>query len=244
MNTAPPTYEAATFAANPGARDTKPAYTPQPPSQHHVFPPAFGFYHASGSHSDIRISLSAESALLFYIGTHNSLSSQPSIVLNSTPNPASPPLAHATLHTFSSGTDIVIFSPPNPASPSPPHALLKTSFQKSGVFTTAHTFTIPTATGSQTFEWKSSSGAEVHALQGKSHGMKLVTAGGNVVAAWAPPKIGNKKQGKMAFIGGAREELGGVWEVMVVITVLALMERRRRSNNSAGGGAGGGGGGC
>ncbi|TVY33173.1 hypothetical protein LSUB1_G008392, partial [Lachnellula subtilissima] len=207
----PPTYEAATSLSNPGVRDTKPAYTPQPQAQsqpqhqRHLFPPAFGFYHASGSHSDLRISLSAESAPLFYISTHNSLSSQPSIILNSAPNPASPPLAHADLHTFSSGTDISIFSPPNP------RPLLTTSFQKAGVFSTAHTFTIPssTSTSSQTFEWKSSSGPEVRALQGRSHGLKLVTAGGAVVAVWAPPQSGNNKKGKMAFIGGAREQFGG-----------------------------------
>jgi len=73
--------------------------------------------------------------------------------------------------------------------------------------------------------------------------LKLVTAGGAVVAVWAPPQSGNNKKGKMAFIGRAREQFGGVWEVMVVVTALALMERRRRNNNN-GAGASGGGGGC
>lgn len=75
--------------------------------------------------------------------------------------------------------------------------------------------------------------------------MKLVAAGGAVVAVWAPPKSGNNKKGKMAFIDGAREEFGAAWEVMVVATVLALMERwrrnrKRRRNNGVGAGAGAG----
>ncbi|TVY86352.1 hypothetical protein LAWI1_G008911, partial [Lachnellula willkommii] len=156
----------------------------------------------------MRISLSASSAPLFYISTHGSLSSKPSIELTSSANPASPPLAHADLHRFSSDTDVAIFSPAI-QKPSPLRPLLTTTFQKSRVFSTAHTFTIPIPNGrgsqTQTFEWRSSSGPEVRALQGRSHGVKLVTAGGAVVAVWAPPMSGNNKKGKMAFMEGARE---------------------------------------
>lgn len=71
--------------------------------------------------------------------------------------------------------------------------------------------------------------------------MKLVVAGtGEVVAAWSPPNSGTRKKGKMAFLGRSREVFGGVWEMMAVISVLALMEKaRRRRNNSAAGAAGG-----
>jgi hypothetical protein len=250
MTTAPPTYEAATSSANPGVQDTKPTNItpqngavpqtktqPQPPSKH-IFPQAFGFYHASISHSDMAIALSAESAPLFHISTHGSFSSQPSIVLHSSAQPTSPPLANAYFHSFSSKTDISILSS------SSGKAVLSASLIKDGAFSSAHTFSIP---GAGIFEWKNSSGPEVVNLRGKSHGMKLVRKGSrDVVAAWAPPNSGTRKKGKIAFLGRGkdpRDEFGGVWEMMVVISILSLMEKGRRRNNSSAAG-GGGGGGC
>jgi len=115
----------------------------------------------------------------------------------------------------------------------------------------------------ETFTWKRSSGPEVQALQGKSHGMKLVRVrDGKVVAAWTEPSSGRNKKGRLRFLGD-KAELGERWEVLVVVTIVVILEKARRNNNSrsrgrgvtnigavtamgagAGASAGGGGGGC
>lgn len=50
-----------------------------------LFPNDIGVYHASGSFKDLRISLSGDSPPLFYVSTHSSWSSKPSVVLHGGP---------------------------------------------------------------------------------------------------------------------------------------------------------------
>jgi hypothetical protein len=97
-------------------------------------------------------------------------------------------------------------------------------------------FTLSGSTIAERFEWKNSSGKEVRSLQGRSHGKKLVRVKtGEVVCVWAPPNTGMRKKGKMAFLG-KEDGLGEGFELMVVITMLAIMEKTRRSSSSGGGG--------
>jgi len=120
-----------------------------------------------------------------------------------------------------------------------PHTLLK-----DGVFSGVEYFDVftPSSGKVERFEWKSSSGLEVQALRGASHGMKLVRASnGEVVVAWTRPNSGTREKGKMRFIGD-RNVLGEKLESMAVISLLAIVEKRRRANNASR--AAGGGGGC
>lgn len=91
----------------------------------------------------------------------------------------------------------------------------------------------------------------MRSLNGKKYGMKLVrTKTGEVVVAWAPPNSGSRKRGKMAFLRKA--ELGEQFEIMAVVSILAIMEKGRRGSGAstaaaragAGAASGGGGGGC
>jgi hypothetical protein len=89
------------------------------------------------------------------------------------------------------------------------------------------------------FEWKSSSGAEVQTLQGRSHGMKLVRMrSGEVVAAWTRANSGHEKKDKISFLTEDRRVLGERFELMAVISVLAMIEKARKKNNSASSGGG------
>ena len=93
----------------------------------------------------------------------------------------------------------------------------------------------------EVFRWKHSSGPEVQALQGSTHGYKCVREKtGEVVAAWARPNSGYKKKGKMRFL--MRDRMADDrFETCVVITMLAIMEKLRRTkkNSSRGGVVGG-----
>jgi hypothetical protein len=213
------------------------------------FPKDFGFYHASDGGTDMVIQLHADnSKQLFYVSCHGGFSSQPSVVLHSGPYNRSAPLASVEFKSFSSTIDILVGQEP-------------VMLQRDGVLSDVRffDFLIPSTGKKERFEWKHSSGPEVMALKGSSHGMKLVWAAKNeVVAAWAGPNSGTRKKGKMSFMGD-REALGPRFEVMAVISVLAIMERKRRTNKKKhhgamhhmagsaggfGGAAGMGGGGC
>jgi len=91
------------------------------------------------------------------------------------------------------------------------------------------------------FEWKSSSGPDVQSLEGRSHGMKLVRMrSGEVVAAWTRANSGYRKKGKISFLRTDRGALGEGFELMVVVSILAIMEKaRRRKKNTSASGAGG-----
>ncbi len=52
---------------------------------------------------------------------------------------------------------------------------------------------------------------------------------GQVVAVWAPPRLGTKKKGKMEFLdGNTREEFGAVWELVCVLSMSGIIEAKNR----------------
>ncbi|KAG9241860.1 hypothetical protein BJ878DRAFT_205889 [Calycina marina] len=160
----PPTYQKASFSQIMMPAD----------SNYHRFPHDFRVYHASGSCSDMRISSSADSPIIYFISTHSGWSSKPRIVLHNGPVDLSPPVAAADLHSFSSTVDVGI-------------AGEGYSLVKEGVFNRNNTFelAIHIAGRNERFGWKNSGGADVAAMNGRSHGMKLVrSVTGQVVAAW------------------------------------------------------------
>ncbi|KAH7346882.1 hypothetical protein BKA65DRAFT_503522 [Rhexocercosporidium sp. MPI-PUGE-AT-0058] len=194
------------------------------------FPQTFGIYHASGTSSDLVIALrNQDPNPLFHITTHNSWSSKPSVVLHSSGLCTSPQLATAKFTSFSSDVELSILAQ------STGRAMTTETMKKDRSQHSCQYFTVEIG-GSQTperFEWKNSQGSEVRSLNGKKHGMKLVrTKTGEVVVAWAPPNSGTRKRGKMAFL--SRDALGEKFEVMAVVSILAIMEKGRRGS---GGGA-------
>lgn len=133
------------------------------------FPQSFGIYHASGSNSDFVIALHASNQPIYLISTHGGFSSQPSVILHSSPHESAPPLATADFHSFSPSTDLTLYVP-DPANPK------ITSLNKEGMFWSSYIFLcyIPASKATEEFEWKSSSGHEVNALQGRGYGKKCV----------------------------------------------------------------------
>jgi len=200
------------------------------------FPPQFGIYHAPGSHTDLIIALQKDAPSLFHISTHGAWSRQPDVVLHSTPSSESLPLATAQFSKFSSTTDIMICPSNHLAQP------IRTQLTKDQLFSSSMSFFAATAQSgtAERFEWKSSTGPEVQALEGSRHGMSLVrTQTGEVVAAWARPNSGTKKKGKVAWVG-RRDVLGEGGEVLAIVTILAIMEKtRRRQSGTVGVAAGG-----
>jgi hypothetical protein len=200
------------------------------------FPKEFGFYHASGSSSDMVIAFHATDAQpLFYVSTHSGWSSQPSVVLHSSSSPSAPPLATAQFHGLSSSIDVQVFAPGTGQN---------FKLENRGTFTRSYIFPAVLANGErEMFEWKSSSGADVQSLEGRSHGMKLVRMrSGEVVAAWTRANSGYKKKGKISFLRTDKGALGEGFELMVVISILSITEKaRRKKKNASASGAGAGG---
>ncbi|CZR66187.1 uncharacterized protein PAC_16088 [Phialocephala subalpina] len=218
-----------------------PSPQPQAPPQSTTirFPPQFGIYHASGSMTDLVIAQSKDDPHpLYYISTHSGFSSQPSVILHSSPHPGSPPLANADFHSFSSTIDMSLFVAIPPGS-NPQMAPM----ERSGAFSYVRQFRapIPSTSSVEIFEWKRSSGPEVQALEGRSHGKKCARVStGEVVAVFTHPDMSYSKKGKFAFMGSG-VGLGEGFEVMAVMAILAIMEKERRAKNSSNGAAGGGG---
>jgi hypothetical protein len=196
------------------------------------FPRDFGFYRSRMS--DMVIALHKDHPTLFYISTHSAFSSQPSVVLHSGSSFTSTPLATAQFHHFNSTIDLKAGTD-------------SASLEKESMFSSHVYFSFPVAGKMEKFEWRRSSGPEVQSLCGSSRGMKLVRVLKNqIVAAWAGPRSGSNKLGKMRFMAPDRTVYGERFEVMVIIGIVAIMERARRSRRSAGaaGAAGAGGGGA
>lgn len=63
--------------------------------------------------------------------------------------------------------------------------------------------------------------------------MRLKTS--EVVVAWAGPRSGRAKVGKMRFMAGDRTAFGDEFEIGVVVSIAAIMERRRRAKRGAAG---------
>lgn len=119
--------------------------------------------------------------------------------------------------------------------------------ERDGFFHAATVFYMPvpsSGTGKERFEWKTSSGQEVAALDGRNKGLKCVRCStGQVVAAFTNVRMSKKKVGKMAFLG-EKLNLGEAAEMMIFVSLCAVIEKARRGQRSsaaAAGGAGGGG---
>lgn len=218
--------------------DPPPSFAQATSQNNHRFPKDFGFYHASGSMSDMVIALRGDDPNpLFYISTHRGLSSKPSIILHSNRYPTSPPLATADYHTYTSSIDIVL-------SATSSYRVEHHHLEKSGVFSSGRVFsvTLPGSNVLEGFEWKRSQGQEVASLHGRGHGEKLVRVStGEVVAAWTTPYMSIGKKGKMSFLGN-REVLGEKFELMAVICMLGIMAKDHSGSRHGGGAQFGGGG--
>ncbi|CAG8954446.1 hypothetical protein HYFRA_00006074 [Hymenoscyphus fraxineus] len=196
-----------------------------------IFPPIFGLYGAHGVYGDLCIATSkaaCETAPLFYISMHDT---HPDVILHSRNIESSPPMATGVIskmwNAFSRSFEITIYLPSGQAIPT---KLIKKSLHPSKW---TYYFTIPLATGnSETFEWRQSEGVEVRSLNSATYGRKLVRCNTDqVVAAWARPRHGDRKKGKLAFLGSngdPRLELGIVFEIATVITICVLVGQGRR----------------
>lgn len=109
-----------------------------------------------------------------------------------------------------------------------------------------HRFKIPGDSSDKTYMWKRThhEGVEKEHNSWSSNNYKLLDGQtGEVLATFANNRFKSwKKLGKLTF----REDLGEQWQLMALLTCLALVEkgrRRTRSRRSAPGGGGGGGGG-
>lgn len=214
------------------------------------FPKDLGFYHASGAMRDMVIARSADDPHpMHYISMHNGFSSKPTIVLHSGSSESSPVLGYADLSSWSSSTDLVL-GDTSPSFAIPSHTgggdgvQTHVKLEKEGFVSLVYWFMykVPSTGQTEKFEWRRSSGNEVKALRGKSHGMKLVRLStGEVVAAWTLPNTVHTKKGKMSFMARDRAALGTEFELAVVLSILALIEKgRRRASGAAAGGGGGG----
>lgn len=69
-------------------------------------------------------------------------------------------------------------------------------------------------------------------LDGRAGGKKCMRVStGEVVAAWAVPDLSARKKGKVAFLGD-RGMLGEGFEVLCLVSLLAVWERERRNRRS------------
>lgn len=176
---------------------------------------------------------------LYFVSHHGGcFSSKPDVVLHATASRDSPTMGAATFHSFSSRITLSAGSE-------------TVDMRHEGFSRHLFAVYIPQTSKAEVFEWKRSSSDEVRRLGAAHKGLKLVrSSSAEVVAVYASFNWRWSKQGRMAFVGAAaRGELGGNFDLLAVISALALVESLKRSGNAAAagaaaGGAAGGGGGC
>ncbi|KXH64922.1 hypothetical protein CNYM01_04191 [Colletotrichum nymphaeae SA-01] len=255
---APPPYEekprTSPGPAPPPRGSLEPSSGPAGPSSGpqvvaRQFPPAFNVYSQSFSRSML---LGEHQSQPFYgMSIHSGLSSSPPIVLHSGPSDRFPPLASVEYHSFSSRMSITL--PPAPIR-TPGGGPIVELESKSDFPSWSYLFAIgvgPNCERLEQFEWRTSSGEAIAALDGRSRGWKLVRLaqsvpqnagpgafrggdGKEVVAVWTDAGMSMTKLAKFAFMGsGLTGELGERWAIMAVISGLAIFERQRqrRRNN-------------
>ncbi|RDW69655.1 hypothetical protein BP6252_08675 [Coleophoma cylindrospora] len=158
---------------------------------------------------------------LFYIATHRASSGKPDLVIHAGPTSSSPELCSARLKYFSSTIDLLVRGQ-------------LVELRHTGFWSTAYSFTLPASQYGwpEVFEWKKGSRQEVAVLGAASHGMKLVRSStGEVVAVYANIRFRLSKKGKMAFVGsGTAGQLGGDWELLALLSLMAILERGRRDS--------------
>ncbi|KAI1846470.1 hypothetical protein JX266_007367 [Neoarthrinium moseri] len=247
------------LAAQRGPRASSSKEPPQLVNLPRKFPPAFGMYYQKA----VRIptfNLGAEEdqpafAVTFHTVGH---SSSPQLVLHSTADPGSAPLAIAE-RTGRLGHRSVVTLPAPPGPGSEAESVTEEVHAHVSITSVAYGFSVEVGEGAsarrEKFEWRSSKGSEVKSLgSGKgSPGRKLVrlsteadgvggtravrdqgssSDGREVVAAWADnPKWSGNKAGGFQFLGsGATGELGDRFSVMAVATALRIWEMINESS--------------
>ncbi|KAF4636263.1 hypothetical protein G7Y89_g1824 [Cudoniella acicularis] len=115
-----------------------------------------------------------------------------------------------------------------------------------GFINRSYSFTALVGCGAEeTFQWQwshSLAGLGDWMAQGSGYGMELTRLRtGEVVAAYSTPIMSSWSRHKwdLEFLGDGRDprnEFGRLWEVMVVISFLALLEKKRWCRNNGGGG--------
>lgn len=176
---------------------------------------------------------------LHYIDHHNTiLSSSPDVILRTTPDKSAPILASAVLHSFSKNIEISL-PPDQDQDQKQSRATAPIKLKHSGgVFNNSWLFDFTLPTGKvEHFEWKRSSGAGVAKLNGNHRGLKLVIPRTKeVVAVFAGARWSRREKGKFGF--SSKKELGSRFELMAVISMLAVTEEMDRRGNNGMGNAG------
>ncbi|KAJ9132302.1 hypothetical protein NKR19_g9363 [Coniochaeta hoffmannii] len=201
------------------------------------FPPEFNLYSPGvltrGFHLGVH-----KDAPIYVVTTHSGWSGNPDVVLHTTTDPKSPPLATADFKAFSHDTTIVL-PPLGAASPAAPTMMKGTFLMRTFNFSVE-----VSAPGgqlrSEPFEWRHSRGDEVHTLGSVwGRGWKLVRLAGpapgtkEVVAAFTSGPLSWTKRFCFRFVGaGETGVLGERWAVMAVISAMAIWEKERRASSN------------
>ncbi|RKF53802.1 hypothetical protein GcC1_217021 [Golovinomyces cichoracearum] len=187
----------------------------------HRFPRSFGFYYAINSTADIVIALHANDRhSLFYISSHLSSNSQPSLVLHSSPHASSSPLATANINFVSDTVAIKLYDSPT--------SVIKAQSAKTSYAQMTFIAQLPGCDSMEQFAWKDIYRRERILSDKKMNGMKLINCEtGEIVATWTKPKFSHRKLGKMNFMSRERSKLGERFELMAVLTLLSILERER-----------------
>jgi hypothetical protein len=192
---------------------------------------------------------------IYGVRLRSGLPGQPDVVLHSGPTDSHPMLAGVEFHNMS--WEVTVHMPPLPGSWQPCTLIkMDSRFGRS-----AGTFSFPIEVGRtaavEQFEWRHSRGKEVQTLgAGGRHGWKLVrmetgppdggspgmtfvwggasSDGKEVVAVCTIRYFSGRKVFAFRFLGtGSSGLLGPRWELMAVITALAIWERERQSSKSS-----------
>jgi hypothetical protein len=201
------------------------------------FPPEFNLYSANILGRTFNLG-EHQNAPIYVVSIHTGWSGHPDVMLHTTTNANSPPLATANFKTFTNDTTIKL-PPLNPRS-QPTETTLKGS-----MFMRTWSFSIEVLgpnnqLRSEPFEWRHSRGDDVNTLGSVwGTGWKLVRKPGQggdaeVVAVFTEGKVSFSKKMSFKFVhAGETGALGERWAVMAVISAMAIWEKNRRSKNTS-----------
>lgn len=172
---------------------------------------------------------------LHYVDHHYGISSsKPNVILRTAPDKSATILASAVLRSFSENIEISLSPDQDQNQDSTPNKL-----RPSGdLFLKSWAFEFTQSTGQvERFEWKRSRGAEVAALKGSHRGLKLVISRTKeVVAVFTNANRIMHEKAKFGFT--SKKTLGSRFELMAVISMLAITEAMDRQGANSHGHAG------
>jgi hypothetical protein len=177
---------------------------------------------------------------IYALTTHTGWSGNPDVVLHTTTDKKSPPLATAKFRTFSNDTMIVLPPPPRGGTSRDGELVLHGS---TFLRTFSFSFDVPgpdSQLRAEPFEWRHSKGQDVGQLASVwGTGWKLVRLAGQgkeIVAVCTMGPASLSKTFCFKFLGaGETGALGERWAVMAVISGISIWERDRRAKNKAAG---------